>query len=389
MNKGKYVFAQITDFLPQRIFDRLVEKHQGNKRVRELTCRNQLLCMIFGQLSNRDSLRDLIVTIQAHQSKSYHLGFGKGVHLSTLAVANIRRSYKIYEEFAGHLIAVARKKNAISDFEVNVDGNVYAFDSSMIDVCLNVFWWATYKRNAGGVKLHTLYDVKTHIPCFVHITAASVNDIIGMDKISYEQDSFYVFDRGYNDFERLYRIHIANAFFVFRARDKTKFRRIYSNKVDKSTGVKTDQIGIFTVWKSHQRYPEKIRRIKYIDSETKKEFIFLTNNFKLQATDIALLYKNRWHIELFFKWIKQHLKIKTFWGHTQNAVKTQVYCDIITYCLISILAKELKIDRSIYEILQILGISLLDKTPVKELLINTDYKNVKELNYNILLFNDF
>jgi len=389
MNKGKYVFAQITEFLPQRVFDRLVEKYQGNKRIREFTCWNQLLCMIFGQLSNRDSLRDLIVTIQAHQSKSYHLGFGKGVYLPTLAVANIKRNYKIYEEFSAHLIDIARKKNAINDFEVNVEGNVYAFDSSMIDVCLNVFWWATYKRNAGGVKLHTLYDVKTHIPCFVHITAASVNDIMGMDKIPYEHGSFYIFDRGYNDFERLYHIHAAKAFFVFRARDKTKFKRMYSNKIDKTTGVKTDQTGVFTVRKSHQRYPEKIRRIKYVDFDTKKEFVFLTNNFELQATDIALLYKNRWQIELFFKWIKQHLKIKAFWGHTENAVKTQVYCAIITYCVVSILAKELKIERSIYEILQILGISLLDKTPVKELLTNTDYKNVKERNYNLLLFNDF
>jgi hypothetical protein len=387
MNKGIYVFAQIAAFLPHRFFDTIVEKYQGNKHIREFTCWNQLLCMVFGQLSNRDSLRDLIVAINAHQAKSYHLGFGKKVCLPTLAKANSKRNYRIYKDFAAYLIHIARKKNAINDFEIDVKGNVYAFDSSMIDVCLNVFWWATYKRNSGAIKLHTLYDVKTHIPCFVHITAASVNDVIGMDMIPYEKGSFYIFDRGYNDFERLYRIHAAEAYFVFRAKENTKFKRMYSHEVDKSTGIRTEQTGIFTVWKSHQRYPEKIRRIRYVDHDTGRHFIFLTNNLELNATDIALLYKNRWQIELFFKWIKQHLKIRSFWGHTENAVKTQIYCAIITYCLVAILAKDLHIDRSIYEILQILSLSLLDKTPVKELLTNTDYKNVNELNGNLLLFN--
>lgn len=388
MNKGKYIFSQITEFLPRRVFDRLVSKYHGNKYVRELTCWNQMLYMLFGQLSNRDSLRDLTVAVHAHKGKCYHLGFGKNVNLSTLSRANENRDYRIYEEFAMYLIEVARKKNAVEDlFEVDVQGNIYAFDSSMIDVCLNIFWWATYKRNAGGIKLHTLYDVKTHIPCLIHITAASVCDIIAMDEIPYEKDSFYIFDRGYNDFERLYHIHLLKAYFVFRARDNIKFKRMYSNKVDKEAGVKTDQIGVFSVRKSHQRYPQKLRKIKYVDPQTKKEFLFLTNNLELDATDIALLYKNRWQIELFFKWIKQHLKIKTFWGQTVNAVKTQIYCAIITYCLVSIIARDLKIQRSIYEILQILGISLLDKTPVKELLTNTDYKNVKERNDNMLLFN--
>lgn len=387
MNKGKYVFAQITDFLPRRIFDRLVSKYQGNKHVREFTCWHQLLCMLFGQLSHRESLRDLVISIQAHRSKSYHLGFGKGVYLPTLAKANSIRDYRIYEEFAMHLIDIARKKNASSEFEIGVDGNIYAFDSSMIDVCLNVFWWATYKQNSGAVKLHTLYDIKTHIPCLIHITEASVNDIIAMDSIPYEKGSFYIFDRGYNDFERLYRIHFLEAFFVFRARDNIKFRRMYSKKADKANGVKTDQIGVFSVWKSHKRYPEKLRKIKYKDMETGKNFIFLTNNFDLKATDIALLYKYRWQIELFFKWIKQHLKIKSFWGQTINAVKIQVYCAIITYCIVSIIAKDLKTDLSIYEILQIIGISLLDKTPIKELLTNTDYKNVKEQDDILLLFN--
>lgn len=387
MNQGKYVFAQIMEFLDNDKFHRIVSKYNGNKGVRDFTCWNQMMCMIFGQLSNRDSLRDLFVAINAHKVKAYHLGFGKSVHRTTLGRANENRNYRIYEDFATHLIDIARKKNAVKDFEIDFPGNIYAFDSSMIDLCLSVFWWATYKRNSGAVKLHTLYDVKTHIPCFIHITAASVNDMIAMDNIPYEKGSFYIFDRGYNDFNRLYRINLLEAYFVVRAKNGLKFKRMYSFKSDRSTGVMSDQIGVFSITKSHIHYPQKVRRIKYVDNETGEEFIFLTNNFDLSAMDIALLYKNRWQIELFFKWLKQHLKINSFWGHSENAVKTQVYCAIITYCLVSIVAIELKVNHSIYEVLQILGISLLDKTPIKELLTNTDYKNVKELDCNLLLFN--
>ena len=384
MNQGKYVFAQITEFLPRRVFDRLVEKYDGNKHVCTFTCWHQMLCMVFGQLTARDSLRDLIVALDAHKAKSYHLGFGLNVTRPTLARANIRRNYKLYEEFACHLIDYARKVCVCSDFEVNVDGNVYAFDSTTIDLCLSVFWWAEFRKAKGGIKMHTLYDVKTQIPSFIYITPASVNDVKAMDQIPYERGSYYIFDRGYNDFERLYRINKLEAYFVLRARDNLNFDRRYSQKVDKQSGVKYDQIGVFAAPKSRSRYPEKIRRIKYYDSETEVEFVFLTNNFELTATEIAVLYKNRWQVELFFKWIKQHLKVKTFWGHTPNAVKTQLYCAIIAYCLVAIVGKELRIDRPIYEILQILGISLLDKTPVKELLTNIDYKNVKELGYKQL-----
>ena len=389
MNQGKYVFAQITEFLPRRVFDRLVEKYDGNKHVRTFTCWHQMLCMVFGQLTARDSLRDLIVALDAHKAKSYHLGFGLNVTRPTLARANIRRNYKLYEEFAWHLIDYALKVFVCSDFEVNVDGNVYAFDSTTIDLCLSVFWWAEFRKAKGGIKMHTLYDVKTQIPSFIYITPASVNDVKAMDQIPYERGSYYIFDRGYNDFERLYRINKLEAFFVLRARDNLNFDRRYSKKVDKQTGVKYDQIGVFAAPRSHSRYPEKIRRIKYYDSETEVEFVFLTNNFELTATEIADLYKNRWQVELFFKWIKQHLKVKTFWGHTPNAVKTQLYCAIIVYCLVAIVGKELKIDRPIYEILQILGISLLDKTPIKELLTNIDYKNIKELGYKQLSFSLF
>jgi hypothetical protein len=389
MNQGKYVFAQITEFLPSRVFDRLVEKYNGNKRVRTFTCWHQMLCMVFGQLTARDSLRDLIVALDAHKAKSYHLGFGLNVTRPTLARANIHRNYKLYEEFACHLIDYARRVCVCSDFEVKVDGNVYAFDSTTIDLCLSVFWWAEFRKAKGGIKMHTLYDVKTQIPSFIYITPATVNDVNAMDQIPYERGSYYIFDRGYNDFERLYRIIKLEAYFVLRARDNLNFNRMYSKKTEKQSGVKYDQIGVFAAPRSHSRYPEKIRRIKFYDSETEVEFVFLTNNFELTATEIAVLYKNRWQVELFFKWIKQHLKVKTFWGHTPNAVKTQLYCAIIAYCLVAIVGNELKINRPIYEILQILGISLLDKTPVKELLANIDYKNVEELGYKQLSLNLF
>ncbi len=389
MHQGKYVFAQLTEFLPRRVFDGLVQKYNGNKHIRTFTCWNQMLCMVFGQLTTRDSLRDLIVALDAHKAKSYHLGLGSSVNLSTLARANIRRNCKIYEDFAYHLIDYARRVCACSDFEVKVDGNIYAFDSTTIDLCLSVFWWAEFRKAKGGVKMHTLFDVKTKIPSFVYITTASVNDVNAMDYIPYEKGSYYVFDRGYNDFERLYKIHKLEAYFVLRARDNLKFNRMYSDKVEKDKGVKCDQVGTFSNQTSFNRYPEKLRRIKYYDKETNVEFVFLTNNLELSALEIATLYKNRWHVELFFKWIKQHLKVKSFWGHTPNAVKTQLYCAIITYCLVAIVGKELKINRSTYEILQIIGISLLDKTSVKELLTNNDYKNVNELNYKQLSLNLF
>ena len=324
MNQGKYVFAQITEFLPRRVFDGIVEKYNGNKHVRTFTCWNQILCMVFGQLTTRDSLRDLIVALDAHKAKSYHLGLGLNVTRPTLARANINRSYKVYEDFACHLIDYARRVCSCDDFEVKVDGNIYAFDSTIIDLCLSVFWWAEFRKAKGGIKMHTLYDVKTKIPSFIYITPANVSDVNAMDHIPYESGSYYIFDRGYNDFERLYRITNLEAYFVLRAKNNLKFNRMYSNKADKSSGVKYDQIGNFVLPGSYKRYPEKLRRIKYYDVETDVEFVFLTNNFELSAIEIAVLYKNRWQVELFFKWIKQHLKVKNFWGHTFNAVKTQL-----------------------------------------------------------------
>lgn len=387
MNKGRYVFAQITEFLPKRVFDIIVEKYSGDKSVRFFSCWNQLLCLIFGQLTNRDSLRDLIVAIDAHSRKTYHLGFGKSVTRSNLSKANENRNSKIFEEFAYYLIDIAQNKLKNDDFEIK--GKVYAFDSTTIDLCLNVFWWAEFRKAKGGIKMHTLFDVTTQIPAFIHITAATVNDVNAMDLIPYESDAYYIFDRGYVDYSRLYRITLLSAYFVVRAKSNLRFKRIYSQKVDKNTGVKNDQIGKLTGFYVSKDYPEKLRKVKYYDNETNRTFVFLTNNMTLTAQEVAFLYKNRWQIELFFKWIKQHLKIKSFWGTSENAVRIQIYSAITTYCLVSIVKNELKIHRSTYEILQVLGISLLDKTPVKELFTNIDYNNIKELDYKQLSFNLF
>lgn len=387
MNNGKYIFSQLISFLPQRVFDNIVSKYSGNKYIKHFTCWNQMLCMVFGQLTNRESLRDLIVVIEAHSQKTYHLGFGKSVTRSNLAKANEKRDCKIFEDYAYCLIDLAQKKLSNDDFTIK--GKVYAFDSSTIDLCLNIFWWAKFRRTKGGIKLHTLYDVTTQIPVFIHITEASVHDVNAMDVIPYESNAYYVFDRAYVDFKRLFKITELSAFFVVRAKTNLKFARIYSQKANKKSGVKSDQIGKLTGFYVSQDYPTKIRRIKYYDEDSKRNFIFLTNNTKLPAEQIALLYKNRWQVELFFKWIKQHLKVKSFWGTSENAVRIQIHSAIIAYCLVAIVGHDLKLKRSTYEILQILGISLLDKSPINELFTNIDYKNVKEPDYKQLSLNLF
>lgn len=387
MNNGKYVFAQLVEFLPQRVFDRMVLKHSGNKYIKHFSCWNQLLCLIFGQLSDRESLRDLATIIEAHQSKIYHLGFGKNISRSNLSKANENRSYKIFEEFAYHLIGVARAKNSNDNFEIK--GKVYAFDATTIDLCLSVFYWANFRKNKAGIKLHTQFEIITQVPVFIHFTNANIHDVNAMDFITYEQNAYYIFDKAYVDFLRLFVITKANAFFVIRAKTNLKFRRIYSQKTDKSSGIIYDQIGKLTSKKALKNYPNKLRKVKFYDKETNKIFVFLTNNFELTALQIALLYKQRWQIELFFKWIKQHLKVKTFWGTSENAVRIQINIAIITFCLIAIIANDLKINRTNYEILQILSISLLDKTSINELLMKSDYNNIKEQVTNQLVFNFF
>jgi len=387
MNTGKYVFAQLVEFLPQRVFDGIAMKYSGNKYVKHFTCWNQLLAMIFGQLTNRDSLRDLIVALDAHNQKCYHLGFGKSITRSNFSKANENRDSKIFEDYAYYMIDIARKKRANNDFEIK--GKVYAFDSSTIDLCLNVFWWAKFRKAKAGIKLHTLYDITTQIPAFVHITDASVNDMNAMDVIPYECGAYYVFDRGYVDYTRLYNITKHSAYFVIRAKKNLQFKYTILNEVNEKNGVMSDQIGKLTGFYISQDYPVDIRKVVYYDKETNRTFVYLTNNMELASEQIALLYKNRWQVELFFKWIKQHLKIKSFWGYSENAVRIQIYCAMISYCLVAIVEKDLMINRSTYEVLQVFGISLLDKTPILELFYNAEKNDVKELFSEQLTLNLF
>jgi hypothetical protein len=371
MNHGKFVFSQVISFLPVRVFDRCVQKYEGDKWVKHFTCWNQLLCMMFGQISNRDSLRDLLTCISAHQPKHYHLGFGKGVSRSNLADANEKRDYRIFESFAYKMIAEARQCCLTdSDFNLSIQGNVYALDTTVIDLCLNVFWWATFRKAKAAVKLHTLFDLKTSIPAFVHVTAASIHDVNGMDELVFETGGYYIMDRGYSDFKRLNNIDRHNAFFVTRARKNVKLKIISDSKIDQPNGIMSDQKVALSGFYSNKSYPKKLRRIKYYDAEQGRTFIFLSNNHSLPAIEIAMLYKYRWKIELFFKWIKQHLKIKSFWGTSPNAVKIQVYTAMITYTLVAIIKSKLKLRQSTYEILQILNVSLLDKTPLPMLFEN-------------------
>ena len=387
MNTGKYIFAQMVEFLPQRVFDGFVIKYAGNKYVKHFSCWNQLLVMMFGQLTNRDSLRDLIVATDAHNQKSYHLGFGKNVTRSNLSKANERRDSKIFEDFAYYLVDIARKKRANNNFEI--EGKVYAFDSSTIDLCLNVFWWAKFRKAKAGIKLHTLYDITTQIPAFIHITNATVNYVNAMDVIPYESGAYYIFDRGYVDFKRLYNITKHSAYFVIRAKKNLQFQFTHMNPVNEKNGVMSDQIGMLTGFYILKQYPDEIRKVAYYDKETNRTFVYLTNNMEITSEQVALLYKNRWQVELFFKWIKQHLKIKSFWGTTENAVRIQIYCAVISYCLVAIIEKDIMINRSTYEVLQVLGISLLDKLPIGELFFNANKNDVKELSSDQLTLNFF
>lgn len=375
MNKDKYVFAQMVEFLDKYKFLRIVKKYDGNKYVKHFTCWNQLLTLMFGQLCNRESLRDLIVALNAHQEKCYHLGVGKHVTRSNLAKANENRDYRIFEDFAFYMISEARKKRVNDIFKLN--GNVYAFDSTTIDLCLKLFPWANFRTHKGGIKIHTLYDVETQVPAFIHITEAKINDVKAMDIIPYESGSFYVFDRAYNDYHRLYKIHMMDSFFVVRAKTNIKARVLkWKRRLPKNilSDCEIELTGFYT----QKSYPETIRLVRFWDEEDEREFIYLTNAKHIPALQVAELYKNRWQVELFFKWLKQHLKIKKFWGTSENAVKIQVYSAIIAYCLVAIMQHDIKLDRSTYEVLQILGISLTDKTPLRDLFSKTKFNDVKE-----------
>lgn len=382
MNQGKFVFAQVTSFLPHQLFDRICEKYEGNKYVKHYSCWNQMLSMMYGQLNNRDSLRDLITCVIPHRSSFYHMGFGKNISRSNLAAANEKRDFRIYEEFAYHLIGEVQKCAEVSNEKLlsKIDGPIYALDSTTIDLCLNVFWWAEFRKAKGGIKLHTLLDVKTNIPTFVSITQASVHDVNSLDLLKFENGGFYIIDRAYVDYARLYKIEKAEAFFITRARKNFQLIRIEARKVKKKLGIVCDQTVRLKGFYVGKYYPEKFRKIRFVDPETQKRFVFLTNNFELTAIEIAGLYKYRWKIELFFKWIKQHLKIKSFWGTTVNAVKTQIYIAIITYVIIAIIKNKMKTTYSNYEILQIIGTSLMAKIPLRDLLSQPLQQDFKEKN---------
>lgn len=375
MHKDKYVFAQLASFLDRNKFNYIVRKYNGDKYVKHLTCWNQLLALMFGQLSNRESLRDLIVALDAHHAKCYHLGMGRNVSKSSLSRANQDRDYHIFEEFAYYLVNQARQKRVSGIFKLG--GTVYAFDSTTIDLCLSVFWWAKFRKKKGGIKVHTLYDVETQIPAFFHITEASAHDSSAMKEIPYEPDSYYIFDRAYNHFKMLNKIHQIGAFFVIRAKKNLQYKTIkWKRRLPKS--ILSDATIELTGFYPRQYYPQLLRLVRYWDEEQKREFVFLTNAMHISALQVAELYKNRWQIELFFKWLKQHLKIKKFWGTTENAVRIQIYVAVCTYCLVAIVQHDMQLDRSTYEVLQILSISLTDKTHLRDLFDRTKFQNDKE-----------
>ncbi|MFH1192179.1 MAG: IS4 family transposase [bacterium] len=370
MYQGKFIFAQIVDFIPYYDFIKCIKLYRGDNKIRQLTCRDQLLAMIFGQLTNLRSLRGIVLCLNAHSRLLYHLGFKANKFvLSTLTRANENRDWRIYRDLSQVLIEQARKLYAQdNDFKLELKNSVYALDSTIIELCLSTFKWAYFKSGESAVKIHTQLDLKGNIPSFFLITEAKIHDINFLDILNFEKNSFYIMDRGYFDFERLFKIDQATAFFVIRSKHSLSFKRIYSRVVDKATGVCCDQIIKLKYFYSKKNYPKKLRRIKYYDKETNRHYIFLTNNFDLNAKTIADLYKHRWQIELFFKWIKQHLRIEVFWGTSANAVKTQICVALCAFLIVAIMKKKLKIDRDLYEILQILSVSQFEKTPVNTLI---------------------
>ena len=385
MNEGKYVFSQIMELISYKKFQTFVNRHSGEYKVKGFSCWKQFLCMAFGQLTHRESLSDTIMCLKANAAKMYHLGIGEVVAKSTLTKANENRSYLIYQQLAMSLIKEAKQLYlADDDLEVSLKGNVFAIDATTIDLCLSTFYWATFRSTKGGIKLHTQIDLKTSIPEFILFSNASVHDVNALDLISFEANSFYIMDRGYVDYKRLYRIHLCGAFFVTRAKDNMNYRRLYSHQKDKDAGVIYDQTIMQNNFYASRDYPEKMRRIKFKDAETGKVLIFLTNNFNLTANEIAQLYKHRWKIELFFKWIKQHLKVKSFWGHSENAVKTQVWIAVSVYVLVAIAKKKFMLKQSLYEILQIISISIFEKMPINQLFQETQLQYFKEQNHNQL-----
>ena len=368
MHTGKLVFAQLMDHLPLHTFRRCVAKYAGAYPTLTFSHLDQFLCMAFAQFTYRESLRDIETCLRAHSSKLYHLGIRGGIARSTLADANETRDWRIYQDFAHALIRLARQLYSEDGFAVELKQTAYALDSTTIDLCLALFPWARFRKKKAAVKLHTLLDLRGNIPTFIHISDGKLHDVNVLDQMIFEAGSFYVMDRGYVDFDRLYTLHQALAFFVIRAKSNLQYRRVYSRPVDKSTGLRCDQTILLTGLNTSRDYPIQLRRVKFYDIEHDRLLVFLTNNFDLPALAIAQLYRCRWQVELFFKWIKQHLRIKAFFGTSENAVKTQVWIAISAYVLVAIVKKRLKSEASLYTILQILSLTLFEKTPLIQML---------------------
>lgn len=372
MNQGRTVFAQLISFLSHNEFNRCVARYQGNKSVRSFSCWDQFLTMAFAQLTYRESLRDIEVCLAAQHRKLYHAGFSGPVKRSTLANANESRDWRIYRDFAQSLIRIARPLYAHSELAQALDATAYAFDSTTIDLCLSLFPWAKFRKRKGAIKLHTLLEIHSAIPVFIAITAGNVHDVNLLDALVPEPGSFIVMDRGYLDFERLYRFHLALAFFVIRAKDNLTFRRRYSHLHDRATGVRSDQTIVLTGPRTATLYPNALRRVHYYAAESDQRLVLLTNNFSIPAPTVAALYRYRWQIELFFKWIKQHLRIKNFFGTSDNCVKTQVWVAVAVYVLVAIVKKRLGLKHDLYTMLQILSLTLFEKTPILSLFQHLD-----------------
>jgi len=390
MYSGRLVFSQLMGFLPMHQFRQCVKRYNGNRHVKSFTCLDQFLCMAFAQLSYRESLRDIESCMRAMQRKLYHLGIRSKISRSTLAEANEKRDWRIYADFAQVLISIARDLYANDDFGVELDETVYALDSSTIDLCLALFPWARFRKRKGAIKLHTLLDLRGNIPSFISITDGKVHDVNVLDQLIPEPGAIYIMDRAYLDFERLYLLNQCMAFFVIRSKINTQKRRLYSHEIDKSTGLRCDQTIVLTGVRTKKQYPDKLRRVKFFDSKKHRSFSFLSNNFIVPALVIADLYRCRWQVELFFKWIKQHLRIKAFFGTSENAVKTQIWIAVSVYVLVAIVKKQLKLyDLSLYTILQILSVTLFEKTQLLQLLTSSTYnilqgstsKQLKLFNY--------
>lgn len=384
MLPGKIIFAQVIDHLPMHTFRRCVQRYRGNYKVIRFTCLDQYLCMAFAQLTYRESLRDIEACLRAQKTKLYHMGIRGKVSRSTLADANENRDWRIYADLAQALIHIARPLYINEDFGVDIDQTVYALDSTTIDLCLSVFPWARFRKTKGAIKLHTLLDLRGNIPTFIHISDGKLHDVNVLDQLLPEAGAFYIMDRGYVDFARLHRLTLGATFFIIRAKSNFQFRRLYSHPVDKDTGLKCDQTVLLTGFYPAKDYPEKLRRIKYFDFETGKTLIFLTNNFSLPASTIAQLYRCRWQVELFFKWIKQHLRIKSFYGTSENAVKTQIWVAVSVYVLVAIIKKRLKLEVSLYTILQILSVTIFERMPILQVLADTVYKTMGPVPHNQL-----